>query len=361
MELNIGEIIITKRKEKLWTQEQLANAVGVSTPAVSKWETGATYPDITLLSPIARALNTTVDELLSYQNELTSDDVTELTKKAAKIYEADGFEAGWNYCQNLFREYPNSIPLKFYLGNLFQSFMIMKPGLEKQEIQNYYRQSANIYEDVLLSGHPKFSYHTTIILIGLYAMLNELDRAEELLKGLPKTTVNPDVLYSSIYALRGENDEAIKLTQENIRRYIPQVSQSLGFLCTFAREQQDMDTAYTLAKTNVEMMNLFDIREKSAYPDMIKILIAQGENQEALNYLEAYAQSIFELSYDYSNNPIFNRIGEEPKDTSYIKKILAQSILIDKEYVSLKDEPRYVKITDKLHEVTEAQTSAFQE
>ena len=73
MKLSIGEVIVTKRKEKSWTQEQLANAVGVSTPAVSKWETGATYPDITLLSPIARALNTTVDELLSYQNELSAD------------------------------------------------------------------------------------------------------------------------------------------------------------------------------------------------------------------------------------------------------------------------------------------------
>lgn len=360
MELNIGEVIFTKRKEKLWTQEQLANAVGVSTPAVSKWETGATYPDITLLSPIARALDTTVDELLSYQNELTSDDITELTKKAALIYEADGFEAGWNYCQNLFREYPNSIPLKFYLGNLFQNFMIMKSNLDKQEIQNYYRQSANIYEEVLSSGHPKFSYHTTIILIGFYAMLNELDRAEELLNGLPKITVNSDLLYSSIYALRGKTDEAIKLTQENIRRCVAQVNQSLSVLCTFAREQQDIDKAYILAKTNIEMMRLFNIREKSTYPDMIKILIAQDKRQDALNYLEAYAQSIFELSYDYSNNPIFNRIGEEPKDTSYIKKILAQSILVDKEYKSLRDEPRYIQIADKLREVTETQTSAFQ-
>ena len=333
MELNIGEVIITKRKEKAWTQEQLANAVGVSTPAVSKWETGTTYPDITLLSPIARALNTTVDELLSYQNELSPDDISEFTKKASGIYESKGFDSGWNYCQNLLQEYPNSIPLKFYLGNLFQSFMLMKPDIGKQEMQSYYRQAANIYEEVLSSGYQKFTYHTTLILVGFYAMLNELDRAEELLDSLPKVKVEPDLIYPSIYALCGKNDEAMKLTQENIRRYVPRVSQGLGILCAFAREHEDM----------------------------IKILAEQGNKQDALNYLEAYAQSILELSYDYSKNPIFNRLIEEPKDTSYIKKILAQSILMDRGYAPLKDEPRYIQIVSELREIIGAQTHTFDE
>ncbi len=354
MELNIGDVITTKRREKSWTQEQLANAVGVSTPAVSKWETGTTYPDITLLSPIARALNTTVDELLSYQNELSSDDVSELTKKAARTYETDGFESGWNYCQNLLQEYPNSIPLKFYLGNLFQSFLLMKPNIGQEEIMNYYRQSANIYEEVLSSGHPKFSYHATIILFGFYTMLNELGRAQELLDSLPKAKVAPDFLYPSIHALRGEQDEAMKLTQENIRRYIPRISQSLGVLCAYARENEDIDTAYTLAKINYEMTKLFGIKAEIAYPDMIKILASQGDKQKALSYLDAYVESILELSYDYSNNPVFNRLLAEPKDTSYIKKILAQSILIDKEYAPLADEPLYIQTVERLHEITAA-------
>lgn len=361
MKLSIGEVIVTKRKEKSWTQEQLANAVGVSTPAVSKWETGATYPDITLLSPIARALNTTVDELLSYQNELSADDVGELTRKAARTYETDGFDRGWNYCQNLLQEYPNSVPLKFYLGNLFQSFMLMKPNMESQEIRSYYRQSANTYEEVLSSGHPEFSYHATVILIGHYIMLDELDRALELLNRLPKARIDPDLLYPSIHALRGEHDEAMKLTQENIRRYLPRISQSLSVLCAHAREHGDMDRACTLAQVNVEMTKLFGVSGEIAYPDVIKTLVSREDRQNALNCLETYAQSILELSYDYSNNPVFDRLEEEPQDTSYIKKVLAQSILIDKEYASLTDEPRYTRIVEKLREIAEATTNTFRD
>ena len=45
-----------KRKELSLTQEQIAELLGVSTPAVNKWEKGSTYPDITLLPALARLL-----------------------------------------------------------------------------------------------------------------------------------------------------------------------------------------------------------------------------------------------------------------------------------------------------------------
>nr|WP_297284110.1 helix-turn-helix transcriptional regulator [uncultured Agathobaculum sp.] len=63
MELCIGTTILAARHTKGLTQEALADLVGVSAAAVSKWETGASYPDITLLPPIARALGMTVDAL----------------------------------------------------------------------------------------------------------------------------------------------------------------------------------------------------------------------------------------------------------------------------------------------------------
>ena len=73
MELNMGTKIIALRKAKGMTQEQLAAALGVSAPAVSKWETGSSYPDITLLCPLARALGTDVDNLLAFEEELSQE------------------------------------------------------------------------------------------------------------------------------------------------------------------------------------------------------------------------------------------------------------------------------------------------
>lgn len=47
--MKINEIIKTKRIEKGLTQEQVANILNISTPAVNKWESGISHPDITLL------------------------------------------------------------------------------------------------------------------------------------------------------------------------------------------------------------------------------------------------------------------------------------------------------------------------
>ena len=59
---NIGSVIAELRKQKGVTQESLAKAVGVSAQAVSKWERGITYPDITFLPCLAEILECTTDD-----------------------------------------------------------------------------------------------------------------------------------------------------------------------------------------------------------------------------------------------------------------------------------------------------------
>ena len=69
--MKLGEVIRKYRKIKNMTQEEMANRLGITAPAVNKWENGNSLPDITLLSPIARLLDISLDTLLSFQEELT--------------------------------------------------------------------------------------------------------------------------------------------------------------------------------------------------------------------------------------------------------------------------------------------------
>lgn len=62
--MNLGGTILKKRQERGLSQEKLAEQVGVSRQAVSKWEVGDAIPDTDKLIPLARALGITVDELL---------------------------------------------------------------------------------------------------------------------------------------------------------------------------------------------------------------------------------------------------------------------------------------------------------
>ena len=60
-----GILIAKKRKEKQLTQKDLADKLGVSNTTVSKWETGKGFPDISLIEPLASALEISVSEVLS--------------------------------------------------------------------------------------------------------------------------------------------------------------------------------------------------------------------------------------------------------------------------------------------------------
>lgn len=72
--MTMGEIIRTGRARRGLSQEKLAELVGVSRQAVSKWEVGDAVPDTDKLVPLARALNISTDELLGNVPEKEPDD-----------------------------------------------------------------------------------------------------------------------------------------------------------------------------------------------------------------------------------------------------------------------------------------------
>jgi len=61
----IGKFIAKLRKEKNLTQEQLAERLGITDRAISKWENGRGMPDISLMKPLCKELGITINELLS--------------------------------------------------------------------------------------------------------------------------------------------------------------------------------------------------------------------------------------------------------------------------------------------------------
>ena len=60
-----GEYILKKRKDKKITQQELAELLNVTNKAISRWETGEGYPDISLLPQLAVILNCSTDDILA--------------------------------------------------------------------------------------------------------------------------------------------------------------------------------------------------------------------------------------------------------------------------------------------------------
>lgn len=80
-----GETIRHLRAQRRMTQEQLAETLGVTGKAVSKWETGRGFPDMSLLEPLARALRISVPELLSGEQVVNSNRAANILRSALYV------------------------------------------------------------------------------------------------------------------------------------------------------------------------------------------------------------------------------------------------------------------------------------
>lgn len=107
MELNIGMNIRRLRIAKGLTQEQLAELLTISAAAVSKWEARNTYPDITMLFPLAEIFGVTIDELLGYDEARAKEDVDKILAEYQRLHMEGRFAEGTELIDHARKKYPH--------------------------------------------------------------------------------------------------------------------------------------------------------------------------------------------------------------------------------------------------------------
>lgn len=108
MELNIGSNIKRLRIAKGLTQEQLAELLRVSGAAVSKWEAQNTYPDITMLIPLAGVFGVRVDDLLGYDEARVQQEIGGLLAEYQALNRAGRFAEASALLADARKRYPHN-------------------------------------------------------------------------------------------------------------------------------------------------------------------------------------------------------------------------------------------------------------
>lgn len=125
MNIRLGEKIRTLRKSKNISQEVLANYLGVSFQAVSKWEKGETLPDVTLIPAIACFFEVSTDELFDFNRLETEEKVLKLCGEIAQWRYERPEEAETAY-RDLLKQFPGN---DIIMANLLYALQT----LEKRE------------------------------------------------------------------------------------------------------------------------------------------------------------------------------------------------------------------------------------
>ncbi len=95
MEQTLGKRIVQNRKRLKLTQEQLAERLGVTAQAVSKWENDQSCPDITMLPKLAELFGTSTDELLGYESKTVHEGEV-VAESASEGGHGDKIEFRWD-------------------------------------------------------------------------------------------------------------------------------------------------------------------------------------------------------------------------------------------------------------------------
>lgn len=104
--MKLSENIRSIRKEHRLTQERLAEAMGVSAASVSKWETGQSEPELTMLGELADFFGVSVDALMGHT--IRNGRMDELLAEMTRLGNAKQFGEAKEVAEKLLRRYPNS-------------------------------------------------------------------------------------------------------------------------------------------------------------------------------------------------------------------------------------------------------------
>ena len=129
-------VIQEKRKELGLTQEQVAEYLNVSIPAVSKWEKGTTSPDISLLAPLARLLKIDLNTLLCFHEDMTQQEIGLFCKEIGEIVQSKGIIDGFAAAAQKIHEYPHNESLLLALTLQLDGLLTIS-GLTIDEMHPY--------------------------------------------------------------------------------------------------------------------------------------------------------------------------------------------------------------------------------
>lgn len=116
--IKLGENIKKYRHRKEMTQSQLASVFDVSEQAVSRWENGNTYPDITLLPALADYFGITIDELMGMENYKDEKEIEGIIKSVKENERKGLIEENIRILQDAAQKYPTNHTILLYLAGM---------------------------------------------------------------------------------------------------------------------------------------------------------------------------------------------------------------------------------------------------
>ena len=254
--MSLGKVIRKYRKIRNLTQEEMAGRIGVTAPAVNKWENENSYPDITLLAPIARLLDISLDTLLSFHENLTIEEINEIIREANLKLKEKSYDEAFQWAKKILEQYPNCEQLILNIAIIFNSHLIVQDVSKKAEYDEYF---FSLYIRVLDSDDEALRIKAADSLVEFYMRKKQYDKAEKYLKYFSIQNPERKIKQAQIYAETGRIKEAYKTYEELLFSDYQKINMELHGMYMLALYDNDIKRAHKLVDKHKELARCFEM------------------------------------------------------------------------------------------------------
>ena len=225
MQLDLGQKIRELRRRDGRTQEALAEAIGVTSQAVSRWEANGGYPDMEMIPSIAHYFGISIDELFGYEDERAKK-IDELVEKIEFMnFQNNGVDINIDECLALARgaliEFPGNEKLMLCLASVLYNagyvrygeyHLIDDDGYDVYDVEQHrtyaeWKEAILLYEKLLKTMEYSENRNQAVHhLTQLYLNIGDHERAREIVATMPS-------LYNSREFLRSKATDGKKRTE----------------------------------------------------------------------------------------------------------------------------------------------------
>ena len=253
--MNIGTNIYTLRKEKKMTQAQLAEKLGVSEQAISKWENDQCAPDVSLFPLIAEFFGVSIDRLFGYHTSSYTDEVEAIMKAAddsMNTYkEIEIISEG-------LKKYPNSPDLKIYLA--FSLSMVNRMSKDATERKEAIEKAIKVCKEVVNTCGDITQVDGALnMLRRIYCEMGEYEKAIDVVEKISANGYRQKVIgKASILEHRKEYREHARFTEKSLLDSFLIMDQLFESKRTTLLEQKEYEKLLFWCRAHEKLLSVFD-------------------------------------------------------------------------------------------------------
>ena len=313
--MNIAEVIRKYRKEAGLTQEEMANRLGVTTPAVNKWENGNSNPDIELLAPIARLLHISLDTLMSFHEELTPSEIGEIIREMDTMFISEEFETVYEWASDKIKEYPNCNMLIWQMAVMLDARRLTDVNIDSEK---YDDQINAWYEIVLNDENEQIKRHAADSLFGFYLRKKEYAKAEGYLQYFSNNDPMKKIYQGRLYKEQGDKENAYKTFEDILLSEYHTLNFAFSLMTGLALEEGDMQRARYLAEKMGAIAGIFEMGRYHECVSLLDVVCAEKNVEETYHVVEQLLTSVDSLC-DFQKSRLFQHMKFNEQENSYVK------------------------------------------